>query len=81
MMTTHSGSFQKFEFEIYAGISSNTLWSSFWKTKLTVDDTSAMRPSQLSSTRQHPLSPRCPPLTGLAQTPAGGRWKSSSTAS
>jgi hypothetical protein len=43
MMTTHSGSFKKFEFEIHAGISSNTLWAENGKAETTVADAVPVR--------------------------------------
>jgi hypothetical protein len=75
-LTTPIGIFQKFKIGFHAGIVSNTFWAEIRKTKLTVDDATAVRPSRPSHTRGHLLPLRCRALTGTARTPAGGRWKS-----
>jgi hypothetical protein len=76
ILTTHSGRFQKFEFEILLGISSNTCEAVFRKTKPTVADAVPVRPETRSRTRRRPLALCCRSLTGSSQTPASGRWKS-----
>jgi hypothetical protein len=75
-LTIPIGIFKKFKIGFHAGIVSNTFWAEIWKTKLTVDDATAVRPSRPSRTRGHLLPLRYRALTGTARTPAGGRWKS-----
>jgi hypothetical protein len=76
ILTTHGGSFQKFEFEFRSGISSNTCEQDFRKITCTVADAVPIRPKTRSRTRRRPLALRCRSLTGSSRTPASGRWKS-----
>jgi hypothetical protein len=76
ILTTHGGSFQKFEFEFRSGISSNTCEQDFRKITCTVADAVPIRPKNRSHTRQCPLALHCRSLTGSSRTPASGWWKS-----
>jgi hypothetical protein len=70
MLTTPIGIFPKFEIQVHAGISSNTLSAIFQETLATVADATAVRPRRPSCTRGHPLAPRCRSPSAPARTPA-----------
>jgi hypothetical protein len=77
-LTTHGGKFQIFEFEVLAGISSSTLWSTFQKNQTHCSNATAVWPRRPSCTRGHPLTPRYRSPSAPAQTPAREREKVSS---
>jgi hypothetical protein len=76
ILITHGGRFQKFEFEILSGTSSNTCEAVFRKTKPTVADAFLVCPRTCRCTRQCPRLLRCRSLTGARPDPGCGRWKS-----
>jgi hypothetical protein len=53
----------------------------FSKTKLTVADAATVLPGQVSSTQKCPLPLSYRAITGASRTPAGGRWKTTTSAS
>jgi hypothetical protein len=65
-LTTHGGSFQKFEFEIHAGIVSNTWWAKIQKIVVTVSITVLVRlnpAAMLVDVSAVEPSPLCPDLS------------------
>jgi hypothetical protein len=81
ILTTHGGSFQKFEFEFRSGISSNNCEQDFRKIAFTVDDATAVRPSPRGSTRQQPALSAIEPALEQAGPRQMDGGKGASTAS